>query len=166
MYFIIVTLLFNNVYQRDARIGRPEIVFMTACLESTACGTIILVKLRVDIAYADIGLNIPALAQKPGVAVGDACACSPALIAMILSRLAAKRNPDSADIVIDIACVNAEEMSVEAFTKPITVLRHHHPMLQLLVAILVESPRIVATRDVKGGVLTKTEFHAKVRRST
>ena len=50
-----------------------------------------------------------------------------------------------ADIKPRIVSIDAEEMTVETLTEPISDLRRDEPMLPLQVILLVKGPRIVTT---------------------
>ena len=62
-------MLFDYVYQGDTRLGRAEVVFVLTALELAAGGALVLVVIRVDVAQADRGFEIPTFAQNPRVAV-------------------------------------------------------------------------------------------------
>ena len=62
-------MLFDYVYQRDARLGRAKVVFILTALELSAGGALVLVVIRVDVAQTDRGFEVPTLAQNPRVAV-------------------------------------------------------------------------------------------------
>ena len=50
---IVISLLFDYVYQGDTRLGRAEVVFVLTALELAAGGALVLVVIRVDVAQAD-----------------------------------------------------------------------------------------------------------------
>ena len=58
--------------------------------------------------------------------------------------------------------MDAEEMAVEAFAEPVAELRHHQPVLELLVLLLVERPRVIAAREFESRLLAQPELHPDV----
>ena len=62
MRLIVIPLLFDYVYQGDARLGRAEIMLVLVALELAASGTLVLIVLRVDVTQTDRGFEVPAFA--------------------------------------------------------------------------------------------------------
>ena len=144
---LIVVPLFNYVYQGDTRLGRSEIVLILSALELSAGGALVLVVIGVDVAQPDGRFEVPAFAQNPRVAIREADACRPSLVAVVLGGLALERDTHAADVVEGVAAVQSKEMAIKFFTEPVAELRHDHPVLYLLVTVLIQRPRVVGTRE-------------------
>ena len=166
MRLIVIPLLFDYVYQGDARLGRAEIMLVLVALELAASGTLVLVVLRVDVAQTDRGFEVPAFTQNPRVAIRQSETRSPALITVILRGLALKRDSHATDVVERVTAVQAEEMAVIAFTEPVAELRHYHPVFDFLVLVLIQRPRVVGAREVKGRAFAQPKFQTQVGRGT
>lgn len=87
---------------------------------------------------------------------------SPALVAVIGGLLALEGNTHAAYIIKCIPGMNAEEMAVEAFAEPVAELRHHQPVLELLVLLLVERPRVITACEFECRLLAQPELHTDV----
>ena len=141
---LIVVPLFNYVYQGDTSLGGSKIVLVIATFELSAGDALVLVVVGVDVAQPDGRFEVPAFAQQPRIAIGKSNTCRPSLIAVVLGGLALERNTHAADVVEGITAVQSKEMAIKFFTEPIPELRHDHPVLYLLVAVLIQRPRVVA----------------------
>ena len=74
---------------------------------------------------------------------------------MVLGGFALKRDSHAADVVEGVAAVQTEEVAIIAFTEPVAELRHDQPVLDFLVLVLIQRPRVVGTREVEGRALTQ-----------
>lgn len=164
--FIVVPLLFNNVYQGDTRLCRAEIVLVVVALELSAGGALVLVVVGVDVAQPDSRFEVPAFAQKPRVAIREAEARRPTLVTVILGGFTLERDSHAADVVESVPAVQSEKVAIKTFAQPVPELRHDQPVLDLLVTVFIQRPRVVASRDVEGCTFTQTEFHAQIGRGT
>ena len=88
----------------------------------------------------------------------------PALVTVVLGGFALERDSHAADVVEGVAAVQTEEVAVIAFTEPVAELRHHQPVLDFLVLVLIQRPRVVGTREVEGCALTQPKFQTQVGR--
>ena len=94
-----------------------------------AVGARILVRLQVEIAHADRGLDVPVLAHGPIVTVAHADTRAPTLVTLVLGP----QPVDIGDVVNQIRDMQPQEMPEEALAEPITHLRMQPEMLDGLV---------------------------------
>ena len=103
-------------------------------------------------AYAELGLDVPVLGEKPAVAVGYAKAGKPTLIATVLQF--ARVGAQKVDAVLPVGHVeltahevSSDKVSGSCFAEPVAGFGLHEPVLVL--ATPGESPQIELARDVE-----------------
>ena len=90
----------------------------------------------VDIAEAELGLEVPMLGERPGVTVSDARAGHPAFVARVLELLVVcaeetEREADTSNIVLASNEMGSYEAAHQCVAEPVAVLRLYHPILPL-----------------------------------
>lgn len=119
------------------------------------------VKFGVDPADADLRLEVPVLAQDPIVAVADAGANLPALVAVVgeLAEVGAQEVGevlDAADIVLSADEVGAEVVAVPAVAEPVSDFGHGLPVLPALA--LAEGPGVEVAHQLEAPLGGEADF--------
>ena len=149
------------VYQVDGGLGGAEVVVVPFLLHSAAGGAGVSLVVQVDIAQAEGEFHAPAASQQEVVAVGEAAAYAPALVAAVLQRREeAEGQFDARGVELPAQQVAADEVSVERLAEPITVFGLHNPMLQLLGVRIF--PRLEAGHEAQGGFGVESNIHTHV----
>lgn len=149
--------LFKQVDDAYGHFRGTEVIAPVVVDALAAGGTIVFIVIHIEVAQADLGADIHAVAHDPLVTVGKAAAVKAALVAVIFHG--AER--EVAEIVGTRHAVDAEEMSLERFTQPVTVFRLDEPVFHL--AVILESKRIVVAADGDTHILMETVFETDVR---
>ena len=119
----------------------------------------------VGIANADLGLEIDVAAEHPCVAVADAGAGIPTLVAIVaeLAGVGTEQVPmavEATDVVLTTHSVDGEEMSAELLAEPISGLRHSIPVLPA--AAVGELPSVEFAGEVEGPSRSKSNLYSGV----
>ena len=104
----------------------------------------------VDPSKSQLGLDVPVFCKDPGVAVGDACARHPSLVALMGQHT--EIGAEKLDVVVEIAHIvlpyygmRSEEMPLHTVAEPIASLGLHEPMLPF---VSVDGPGVEVGRRV------------------
>ena len=120
----------EEIDKAHGRLGWPEVVQRLAVgkLEA-ALLALVLVVLAVDVADAQLQLEVPVLAEDEVVTIGNAAAGEPALIAVTGQRAEVPAEELAAfgrkarDVIDATKRVNAQEMARETVAEPVADLR-------------------------------------------
>ncbi len=123
----------ENVFDADSGFGGGEKAFVAFIGFSSAAGTFVDVVVCVDVAEAEFGFNVPVVTEYPAVAVGQACACSPSLIAVIAQgsevescEIAGKAH--MSEVELSGQGMHGEEVSGRGIAKPESCFGLYHPV--------------------------------------
>ena len=122
-----------------------------------ARGAIIFVVIEAEVAQADFGADVDAVAGNPLVTVGEAAAIERAFVAVVFHGTEGK----VAEVVGGSHAVKPEVVTFEGFTQPVAELRLNEPMFHLTVVLVSE--RVKVAVDGNAQVLMETVFESDVR---